>query len=108
MGLDGVVPARRGRPPGTDETPESLIRKELIAQLKLYRHTREMVQQRIESAGTALPAEDLAKFMDLLRRGIVELAKPIVAPARADDTRDKGKDDEDPAKILAGLIGQIG
>ena len=95
---------KRGRPPGSDETPEALIRKELNAHLKLYRKLRETVEKRIEAHGDTLTAEELTKYMDLLRRGLVELAKPIVAPAKADNASGKGEVEEDAEKILKGLL----
>ncbi len=96
-----VEPPRRGRPPG-ETTPEGLIRAELIAHLKLYRRTREIVEKRIDLAGDAISPEDLSKFMDLLRRGIVEMSKPIVPNAKAEQA--KPEVEEDPEKILAGLL----
>lgn len=94
---------KRGRPPG-EETPEVLIKRELIAHLKIYRKLRELVTTKIDKDGENMDAETLGKFMDLLRKGIVDMAKPIVAPAKADGAAKP--DDEDPQKILDGLLSQ--
>ncbi len=96
-----VEPPRRGRPPG-ETTPEGLIRAELIAHLKLYKRIREIVERQIDTMGDNLAPEDLSKYMDLLRRGIVEMAKPIVPNAKAEQA--KPEVEEDPEKILAGLL----
>jgi hypothetical protein len=106
-GVGGDAP-RRGRPPGTEETPESLIRKELMAHLKLYKQLREIVQKKIDSVGGEMDPDTLTKLMDLLRKGVVEMAKPIIAPARSGEGSVKGEVEEDPEKILAGLIGGNG
>jgi len=100
-GLGADAP-RRGRPPGTDESPESLIRKELIAHLKLYRRLREIVQKKLDDLGDAISPDDLQKYMDLLRKGLVDMARPIVAPAKAESA--KAVEEEDPEKILASLL----
>ena len=91
---------KRGRPPG-EVTPEGLIRQELVAHLRLYRKTRELVESRLDDRG--ISAEDLAKYMDLLRRGIGDLAKSVVPVARPAEakTDDSGEDGE---TILARLI----
>jgi|SRR5579885_2882119 len=96
------APRPRGRPPGTEETPERLIRNELMAHLKVYKTLRELVQKKIEDRGDQLAPAELAQFMDLLRRGIVEMAKPIVAPAKA-ETAKTAVEEEDPEKIIAEL-----
>lgn len=92
----------RGRPPGTDETPESLIKKELVAHLKLYKRLREIVQKRVEVSGDSMLPEDLSKFMELLRKGVVDMARPILATAKPDHA--PKLEDEDPQKILAALL----
>lgn len=79
-----VIEPRRGRPPG-EVTPELLLRAELIAHLKLYKQVREVVQERINEGG--LSADDLGKYMDLIRKGIVEMAKPVVPNAKASDVK---------------------
>lgn len=96
--------ARRGRPPGTDETPEQMLRKELISHLKVYKRLREITQTKIDTLGDSLSPDDLAKFMDLLRRGIVDMARSIVAPAKAESA--PKVEEMDPEKILAELIGR--
>lgn len=91
---------RRGRPPG-EVTPESLLRAELIAHLRLYKQVREVVQERINEGG--LSADDLGKYMDLIRKGIVEMAKPVVPTARQGDAKPP-EDLESAESILAKLI----
>lgn len=91
---------KRGRPPG-EVTPETLIRQELIAHLKLYRRTREIVEQRLSY--DTIPIDDLTKYMELLRKGIVEMSKPIVPQAE----RSKAavvEETEDPDRVLARLL----
>lgn len=92
--------ARRGRPPG-EVTPEGLLRQELIAHLRLYKRTREIVEHRLQD--DHLDADELTKYMDLLRKGIVEMAKPFVATARPEAARPDG-DAESGEKILARLL----
>jgi ubiquinone biosynthesis protein UbiJ len=99
---DNIESPKRGRPPGTDESPESLIKKELIAHLKLYRRLREIVQKRVDMHGDEMQPDDLSKFMDLLRKGVVEMARPIIGPAKGDSNAKQ--DEEDPSKILAALL----
>ena len=84
MTAGGTILIKRGRPPGSDDSPERLIRAELIAHLKLYRKIRELVEKRI-GRDESLDAEEISKYMDLLRRGIGDMAKAI-APTK-DATR---------------------
>lgn len=91
---------KRGRPPG-EVTPEGLIRQELIAHLKLYRRTREIIEQRMDVEG--LSVDDLTKYMELLRKGIVEMAKPIVPQAQRAEAKPQ-RDEEDAEKVLANLL----
>lgn len=91
---------KRGRPPG-EVTPESLIRLELIAHLRLYKRTREIVEKRL--ADDSLDAEDLTKYMELIRKGIVEMAKPILPNARPEAVR-PAEVEEDGEQILRRLI----
>lgn len=91
---------RRGRPPG-EITPEGLIRSELIAHLKLYRKTREIVEKRLEDP--KIDVEDLTKYMELLRKGIVEMAKPVLPNARPEAVR-VAEPEEDGETILRRLI----
>lgn len=93
-------PARRGRPPGED-TPESLIRKELLAHLRLYRKTREIVEARLDT-GTA-DVDEISKYMDLLRKGIVEMAKPFVASAKPGEAA-RQEPEEDGETILRRML----
>lgn len=94
-------PTRKvGRPSG-EVTPESLIRAELIAHLKLYKKIREQVETRLET-GTC-DAEELSKYMELLRRGIVDMSKPFIAAARPDSAR-PAEVEEDGESILAKLL----
>jgi hypothetical protein len=102
MSNPGTDAPKRGRPVGTEETPESLIKKELIAHLKLYKRLREIVQKRVDLVGDEMQPEDLGKLMDLLRKGVVDMARPIVANAKPDSAQKQ--DDEDPQKILADLL----
>ncbi len=90
---------RRGRPPG-EVTPESLLKVELIAHIRLYKRTREIIEQRLEEVSDP---EELAKIMDLLRRGIVDLSKPFIATAKPETA--KPAEEEDGEKILARLLG---
>lgn len=92
--------ARRGRPPG-EETPESLIRKELIQHLKLYKRTREIVEKRLSVDG--LDVDELTKYMELLRKGIVEMSKPIIPQARAEAARPV-ETEEDPEALLQRIL----
>lgn len=96
---EAVVGPRRGRPPG-EVTPETLLKSELIAHLRLYRRMREMVEENLESAGQ--DPEILAKYMDLMRRGISDLVKPFVAAAKPETA--KAAEEEDGEKILARLL----
>lgn len=98
MGVEDA--ARRGRPPG-EVTPEAMIRLELLAHLKLYRRVREIVEKRL--ADETLDADALAKYMELLRKGIVELAKPILPNARPETVRPT-EPEEDGETILRRLI----
>ena len=61
---------KRGRPVGTVDSAERLLRAELIAHIKLYKIIREVVQERLASGAASMDADELGKFMDLLRRGI--------------------------------------
>lgn len=90
---------RRGRPPG-EVTAEGLLRAELIAHIRLYKRTREIVEQRLNEV---TDPEELAKIMDLLRRGIVDLSKPFIAVAKPEVAR--VVEEEDGEKILARLLG---
>lgn len=90
-----------GRPPG-DVSPESLLRSELIAHLRLYKKIRQMVESRLD-LGTA-DADELAKYMELLRRGIVDMSKPFIAAAKPEAAR-AAEPEEDGEAILAKLIG---
>lgn len=92
--------AKRGRPPG-EVTPESLLRSELIAHIKLYKRTREIVESRLNNSDLIDP-DELAKYMDLLRRGISDLSKPFVAAAKPETA--KQVEEEDGEKILARLL----
>lgn len=98
---DSDSPAKRGRPAGTTETPQSLIEKELIAHLKLYKKLREMVERRIEDV--SIDADTLTKYMELLRKGIVEMAKPIIPNARPVDAKPI-ESEENAEMILQRLI----
>lgn len=89
-----------GRPKG-EETPESLIRRELIAHLKLYRRTREIVEKRLAVDG--LDVDELTKYMELLRKGIVEMSKPIIPQARAEAVR-PAEETETSESILQKLL----
>lgn len=91
--------AKRGRPPG-EVSPEGLLKQELIAHLRLYKKTRELVEQRL-STGT-MDTDELAKYMDLLRKGIVDMAKPFIASAKSTEAR--VEESEDGEAILAKLI----
>lgn len=95
-----IVAARRGRPPG-EVTPEALLKSELIAHIKLYKRTREIVEARLNSS-ELIDAEELTKYMDLLRRGISDLSKPFVAAAKPEAA--KPAEEEDGEKILARLL----
>lgn len=97
---DGAQQQRRGRPPG-EVTPEGLIRQELVAHLKLYRRTREIVEQHLNE--DALDVDTLAKYMDLLRKGIVEMSKPILPNARPETVR-PAAEDESTESILTRLM----
>jgi len=90
---------RRGRPPG-ETTPESLLKQELMAHLRLYKSMREVVEARLKD--DSLDPDSLAKYMELIRRGISDMVKPFVASAKPSDT--KPVDEEDGAKILARLM----
>lgn len=94
-----VESPRRGRPPG-EVTPESLLKTELIAHIRLYKRTREIIEQRIDEV---VDPEELAKIMDLLRRGIVDLSKPFIATAKPENA--KPAEEEDGEKILQRLLG---
>lgn len=77
------------------------MRQEFIAHIKLYRKTREMIEAKITTGQIAV--DDLVKYMDLLRKGIVDLGKPILPNARPEVV--KATDDEgDAASILEKLI----
>ena len=94
---------RRGRPPGTEETPERLLRAELLAQLKLYRKIREMVEARVTTAPVGeMDAEEVGKYMDLLRKGIVDIARTI-APATAGQAR-AAVEVENPEELLERML----
>ncbi len=93
--------AKRGRPPG-EVSPEGMIRAELIAHLKLYKRTREIVEKRLEH-DDLLEVDDLTKYMELLRKGIVEMSKPILPNAKAGDVRPEANE-EDAEKILQKLL----
>jgi len=91
---------KRGRPPG-EVTPESLLRLELIAHLKLYKRMREVVERRLAED---LDAEELTKYMDLLRKGIADMVKPFVAVAKPESSRGAAEE-EDGEAILRKLLG---
>ena len=95
------ITPKRGRPPG-EQTPEGMIRAELLAHLRIYKRLREKVEQRLEMG--ELDTEELAKLMELVRKGIVEMAKPIIAPAKSEVAKPH-EAEEDAAAILAKLIG---
>ncbi len=108
-GLSGMKPltdseddarSKRGRPPG-EVTPESLLKSELIAHLKLYKRLRETVERRLQDP--ALDAEDLTKYMDLIRKGIADMVKPFVAVAKPESARPQ-EEPEDAESILRKLI----
>lgn len=90
---------KRGRPPG-EVSPEALLKQELIAHLRLYRKMRELVETRLDDA--AADPDLLAKYMELLRRGIADMVKPFVAAAKPETARPQ--DEEDGEKILARLL----
>ncbi len=92
---------RRGRPPG-EVTPESLIKAELIAHLRLYKRMREMVERVLDNPDRILEPEDIAKYMDLLRKGIVDMSKPFIANAKPVDA--KPEETEDGEAILSRLL----
>lgn len=94
---------KRGRPPG-EETPESLIRRELIKHIKVYTRTREIIEKHLNDRGESMTPDEVAKYMDILRKGVVDLAKPIVAPAKA-ETAPKDSGEENVEVILRGLLG---
>lgn len=95
-----TVGAKRGRPPG-EVTPESLLRLELIAHIRLYKRTREIVEKRLRD--DLVDPDELSKYMDLLRKGISDLAKPFIASAKPESA--KPAEEEDGEKILARLLG---
>jgi hypothetical protein len=94
-----VPQSKRGRPPGETD-PTLLLKQELIAHLRLYKKVREIVETQIESCSDP---DELAKYMDLLRKGIADLAKPFVAAAKPEIA--KPIEEEDGEKILARLLG---
>jgi hypothetical protein len=98
--MDASSPARRGRPPG-EQTPEGLIRAELLAHLRLYRRLREIVETKVQDAAS-LDVDALTKYMELLRKGITEMAKPIVPQAKS-ETRQQ-EQEENASSILARLV----
>ena len=93
----------RGRPPGTDDSPERLIRQELVAHLKAYRRIRELIERRVDADHSQLSFDELGKAADLLRKGIGEMARSIVAPAKAEIAKDKG-DEKSAEEILAEMM----
>lgn len=92
--------SRRGRPPG-EVSPETLLRQELIAHLRLYKRSREIVERRLEEPG--IDAEELTKYMDLLRKGIADMVKPFVAAARPEQAKST-EEAEDGQAILDRLL----
>jgi len=73
-----------GRPAG-EVNPESLLRAELIAHLRLYKRVRGMVEKVLDNSDRTLDVDDIAKYMDLLRKGIVDMSKPFIATAKPQD-----------------------
>lgn len=76
---------------------------ELIAHIRLYKRTREIVEKRLED--DLVDPDELSKYMDLLRKGIADLVKPFVAAARPETV--KVAEEEDGEKILARLLGGV-
>jgi hypothetical protein len=98
------TPRGRGRPPGTEESPESIIRGEAIANGKLYRRLRKLVEEKLDQQSTMMDVDELTKYMEVTRKGVVDLSKLIVAPVKAEAATDKGKEEDDPDAILEGLL----
>jgi hypothetical protein len=96
---------KRGRPVGTVETPEDLLRRELIAYLKLSRKLREIAERKIE-AGDAdkMDAGTLETYMEFVRKAIVDMARSIVPQAKA-VTVTPEIIDEDPQHIVDKILG---
>lgn len=104
--IDEAKPRRgRGRPPGTADEPGRLLLQELVAHLKTYRQAREEVQRRIDTERSTLTLDEIATIMDMLRKGIGEMARGIVAPARPESAKGKAEDEESAEAILARLTG---
>lgn len=98
---------KKGRPPGStkvDPTPEQLIKNELLRQLALFTRLREIVERRLDTRHESeLGTEDLSGLMDLLLKGITQMAKVVVAPQKS-TSEPRIDEEEDPQKILEGLI----
>lgn len=94
----------RGRPPGTTDEPERLIRQELVAHLKAYRRIRELIERRVETEHSQMNIDELGKAADLLRKGISEMARSIVAPAKPEGSKGRGEE-QSVEEILAEITG---
>lgn len=91
-----------GRPPG-EESPEILIRRELISHLKLYRRCREAIQKRLDGGGVdTLGAEEIGKFMELLRKGINDLGRSVIATPKA--TGEKVTEEQSGEELLREML----
>lgn len=97
-----MIPPKRGRPVGTEDSATRLLQAELIAHLKLYKSIREVVQQRITTRSTDMDADELGKFMDLLRRGIGDMTKAL-APTKESNPVEETP--EDSSELLERLLG---
>lgn len=95
----GESPRPVGRPPGETD-PTQLIKQELIAHLRVYKRVREKIDGLLDLCSDP---DELAKYMDLLRKGISDLSKPFVAAAKPEAA--KPVEEEDGEKILEKLLG---
>jgi hypothetical protein len=96
---------KRGRPVGTVETPEDLLRRELIAYLKLGRRLREIMERKIEAVTEdKIDASTLETYTEIVRKSVVDIvrsivpqAKPVVVSAELID--------EDPQQTVDRILG---
>lgn len=102
---------QRGRPPGTNESPHSLLKQDLQATLKLSAQIRSVIKDQVEKIKERLAedlnltdrvkaAEALASLLDILTKSIKQTSSLVINELH--ESEDVVRDEERVMKELFG------
>ena len=100
------IPNKGGRPPGSVEDPNTVSRRQVLSDAKLYKEMAEDLKRWYSEHKDTLSLEDRLKCLNFLREAVLQGLKFHLAPAKADSKKDEPGEAFSAEVVYQELIGR--